>query len=554
MPRRFAYVAACLLASAVPASAQPSAPADTRAVVTAAREVLGKRYVLPATAAKLAEVLAKAEAAGRYRGLSGEALADRMSADLDAVAHDKHLGIRYDPRLSAQLRERRPKGEGSGVSSGYARQVEVANAGVRKLELLPGNIRYLAYDGFYWGSPGAEEALATAMRFLKEGDAIIIDIRRNGGGWPPAVAAMTSYFVPVGTPLVRFEMRGAPGEASKTPTAPFSLAGKPVFVLASGDTASAAEEFAAHVSAFGFGKLVGAPTAGAAYRNEFVPLPGDYVLSVSVGRPVHAKTGGDWEGKGVPPTIAVAPEQALLRAQAEAMAAVVARSSEAERAADTRLLAFYQALAAPVTPALPLARYAGRYQDRTVEIGPEGLTYRREGRALTRLVALGSDRFALEADPLAQVRFLVEGASASAIEVDRGDGEPNRLARTERQPTGGSSSSVPILNHMVDDPLNATFTALADPTRRGMLAALTLGEKPVSELAAPYRMSLAGAAKHVGVLARAGLIERRKVGRQQLCRLKGDRLKEASDWLAQWERFWTDRLDALESALKKEEK
>ena len=83
-----------------------------------------------------------------------------------------------------------------------------------------------------------------------------------------------------------------------------------------------------------------------------------------------------------------------------------------------------------------------------------------------------------------------------------------------------------------------------------MLAALALGEKPISELAAPYPMSLAGAAKHVGVLERAGLIERRKVGRQQLCRLRSDRLKEASDWLGQWERFWNFRLDALEAALK----
>lgn len=105
---------------------------------------------------------------------------------------------------------------------------------------------------------------------------------------------------------------------------------------------------------------------------------------------------------------------------------------------------------------------------------------------------------------------------------------------------------------MVERQLDATFTALADPTRRGMLADLMLGEKSIGELAAPYRMSFAGAAKHVAVLARAGLIDRRKVGRQQLCRLKARRLKEASDWLNQWERFWTDRLDALEAALKED--
>lgn len=76
------------------------------------------------------------------------------------------------------------------------------------------------------------------------------------------------------------------------------------------------------------------------------------------------------------------------------------------------------------------------------------------------------------------------------------------------------------------------------------------GEKSIGELAAPYRMSFAGASKHVAVLARADLIERRKVGRQQLCRLKAGRLKEVSDWLRRWEQFWNIRLDALEAALK----
>src|SRR5690554_7482304 len=99
------------------------------------------------------------------------------------------------------------------------------------------------------------------------------------------------------------------------------------------------------------------------------------------------------------------------------------------------------------------------------------------------------------------------------------------------------------LNLMVERNLDSTFTALADPTRRAMLADLMLGEKSIGELAAPYRMSFAGAAKHVAVLARAGLIERRKVGRQQLCRVNASQLKDASDWLRQWERFWTDRLD-----------
>src|SRR3546814_19576079 len=89
-----------------------------------------------------------------------------------------------------------------------------------------------------------------------------------------------------------------------------------------------------------------------------------------------------------------------------------------------------------------------------------------------------------------------------------------------------SSDRINILNHMVHYRLDATFTALADPTRRGMLAALASGEKPNSKLAAPYPMSLAGAAKHVGVLKREGLLERRKGGRQHPCRLKPARMTD----------------------------
>lgn len=102
--------------------------------------------------------------------------------------------------------------------------------------------------------------------------------------------------------------------------------------------------------------------------------------------------------------------------------------------------------------------------------------------------------------------------------------------------------------------LDLTFAALADPTRRAMLSNLAAGERSVGELAAPFAMSFAGAAKHVGVLERAGLVERRRAGRQQLCRLKADRLREAEQWLRQWERFWTVSLDRLEAIIAEDSK
>jgi DNA-binding transcriptional ArsR family regulator len=105
---------------------------------------------------------------------------------------------------------------------------------------------------------------------------------------------------------------------------------------------------------------------------------------------------------------------------------------------------------------------------------------------------------------------------------------------------------------MVENRLDVTFRALADPTRRGMLASLALGEKSIGELGEPFRMTFAGASKHVKVLEDAGLVGRRKVGRTHLIRLEAKPLEEAERWLRQWEKFWTVRLDRLEALIERD--
>lgn len=107
-----------------------------------------------------------------------------------------------------------------------------------------------------------------------------------------------------------------------------------------------------------------------------------------------------------------------------------------------------------------------------------------------------------------------------------------------------------MFNRMVENRLDATFHALADPTRRGMLASLALGEKSIGELAEPFAMSFAGASKHVKVLEDAGLIARRRLGRTHLISIEAKPLEEAERWLRQWERFWSSRLDRLEALVK----
>jgi DNA-binding transcriptional ArsR family regulator len=104
---------------------------------------------------------------------------------------------------------------------------------------------------------------------------------------------------------------------------------------------------------------------------------------------------------------------------------------------------------------------------------------------------------------------------------------------------------------MPPDHLSATFAALADPTRRAILARLALGETSVTELAEPFAMSLPAVSKHLKVLERAGLIARGREAQWRPCRLEASRLKEIADWVERYRRFWEQSFDRLDDYLRK---
>jgi len=101
--------------------------------------------------------------------------------------------------------------------------------------------------------------------------------------------------------------------------------------------------------------------------------------------------------------------------------------------------------------------------------------------------------------------------------------------------------------------LDSTFGALADPTRRAILATLMLGESSISELAKPHRMSLPAVMKHVNVLEQAGLVSQKKIGRTRRCRLAPKPLQDAEAWISQYRVFWQHALDSLQNYLSQPE-
>lgn len=417
-------------AGAAPDAEAPLPPLNARAVVADVRRILAERYVLPERRPALDAIFARGLAAGRYDVTDPAELAERINADLDTAGHDRHLNFSFNPRQAALLAAGRgPQPD----NSGYERQVRAANHGVTSLRVLPGNVRYMEYDGFMWMGPESAAALENAMRFLAGGDAVIIDLRRNGGGSPEAVQYIVSHFLPAGRPLMSFYMNGSETADRNETLAELPagrMLGKPLYVLISGGTASAAEEFTGHVGGYRLGELVGENTAGAGFRNELLPVQGRFVLSVSVGRAVLAATGRDWEAVGLAPTVPTPVAAALDAAQGLALRRLAANATGPDRA---RLEAMAEGVAARAdrrAPALPLDAYAGTYGERVLSVGDGRLWLRRGNRAPLALVPLGGNLFTLDVDPSARLSFEVSGAAATAFAMGPAGQPPQgRFAR-----------------------------------------------------------------------------------------------------------------------------
>ena len=409
------------------------ATADGKVVVAEIRRVLNENYVLPDVRPKLDAALAKGLAAGRYDATDPAVLVERINADLAGVTPDKHLGVQYNPRVAAELAAA-PQGQPDDgpPTAGQIRQARQRNHGFVEMKVLPGNIRYVDLQGFVWVGPESAAAYDNAMRFLAGGDAAIIDLRNNGGGSPEGVQYLVSHFMEPNRPLVTFHMGATQVDklATLASLPAGRMVGKPLYVLTSGQTASAAEEFTGHVAGYRLGETIGETTAGAGFRNTFFALPGGYVISVSVGRAVLASTGKDWEAVGIAPSRKAAADKALELAQAQALRHLAAAAPASEKARYEARAAVLAAQVEPVATALPLAAYVGTFGERKVWVEDGRLAFQREGGPKFRLVPIGPNAFAFEEDALARVEYKVAGNSATGFDLVRGDGSRVAAERT----------------------------------------------------------------------------------------------------------------------------
>lgn len=325
-----------LLGLALPAFAQdaPSTAitaSERQTVVATLASQLQAKYVFPDAARKLAAALRAREAAGAYAGAKDvEAFAGLLATDLRTLGQDGHFNVVHAPGFQPRPAGQLPSAEDV---AGARREIARHGYGIDQLARLPGNVGYMELRGF-GPTEFVADALTAAMTVLSGTDALIIDLRRNGGGEPNTVAHLMSHFFAHGDERHLNDLYSRARDSTRqywtNPAVPVRYLG-PVYVLTSKRTFSGAEEFAYDMQTQKRGTVVGESTGGGSNPGDMYPVGAGFIAFIPDGRAINPVTKTNWEHVGVKPDIAVPAADARAAAHAAILRRLLADAGDADQ-------------------------------------------------------------------------------------------------------------------------------------------------------------------------------------------------------------------------------
>lgn len=281
---------------------------DKSDIVNRLADLMNRNYVFPEKGKAMHDLIKKKLADGDYEEFSTQqAFVEQLDQDLKSIIYDKHIRVRYDQERFEAIRSGRPAG---GRSPQF-------NYGFQEVKIIDGQIGYLDLRGFA-DIRFAEDAAKKAMDELINADAIIFDLRQNGGGSPSMVRFLSSYLfgqepVHLNTfywrPADRYqELWTDPALASQ------SKPDIPVYILTSDYTFSAAEGFTYHLQSLERATVIGEVTGGGAHPGGPMIIADGFFVNIPQGRAINPVTKTNWEGVGIIPHIQTSSEEALDKA------------------------------------------------------------------------------------------------------------------------------------------------------------------------------------------------------------------------------------------------
>lgn len=384
-------------------------------------EILNNMYVYPEKAKEMSSYIMEKLKSGNYdRIKSHQAFASRIMGDLRKITKDRHIRVVYGPEFVKRLRREKENRNDPELIKMRLKELRKTNFGFKEVKIMPGNIGYLDLWQFA-GTKYAGETAVAAMNFLANCDALIIDLRNNGGGSPEMIQLLTSYFYE-GEPIHLNSFYWRPGDKrTQTWTLPH-IPGKripdtDIYVLTSSRTFSAAEEFSYNLKNLKRATLIGETTGGGAHPGGPEIINDDFIINVPKGRAINPITKTNWEGVGVEPHIKVSQDKALATAQIKALEKLTEQATEkSDKSVYEWYLESLKAELNPVevTPDI-LRSYVGKYGPRTITFENGELFYQRTGRPKYKMIPMSDELFMFKELDYFRIKIIKENDVVKAV-------------------------------------------------------------------------------------------------------------------------------------------
>ena len=435
----------CLIMTLITGRAQdmdrPLTSEERTEVIDSISSILDRYYVFADVGRQIHDHLLQAAKEGKYDGVTDpNDFAQMLTEDVRAINDDRHLRVSFSPRAIAERRNRFTAQDSLDFLERRRRSGQISNHGFREVKILDGNIGYLNLSGFFHVNEYSGATAEAAMNFLSNTDALIIDLRQNGGGSPSMIQLITSYlFGSDRVHLNNFYSR-EDDEITQTWTLPYVPGTRrpdvDVYVLTSGRTFSAAEEFSYNLRNLERATLVGEVTGGGAHPGGTRIATERYTVWVPDGRAVNPISGTNWEGVGVKPHVEVPASEALVTAKILAIEKLI-KSADDDQAkhAYEWALASLKAEQNPVSlDKATLKSYVGNYGPRTIKMMDGQLYYQREGNPAYAMIPMSDDLFMFKDIPYFRLKMVEENGHIVAVMGMYDNGSTDRNPRDEIRP------------------------------------------------------------------------------------------------------------------------